>query len=192
MVHPQPPSGPAMDLPATAEGWTSRRRKGLLWIVAIWAVIALLTTLAWTVPSGTSGVGRLQALPATLLLLLPVQAVTRACGRRERKIMESYAWQAYPCEVDGIEVRLRLDAGRVVVLTPRMLRRKPRVSGSGHPATAWFCGDVRYGGVVSPVGGGEPMRYVRDKRPKKKAQLREPFPGANELAERTGVIGTVY
>lgn len=140
----------------------------------------------------TPWAGRLQALPATLLLILPVQAVTRACGRRERRILESYPWQAYQCDIDGVHVRLQLDAGRVVVLTPRMLKRKPSIAASDHRREAWFCGDLRYGGVVSPVGGGHPMRYVREKRPKKKAQLREPFPGADTLAQQTGVAGTVY
>jgi hypothetical protein len=191
-VHPHPPAGPAMDVPATAEGWRTRRRKGWLWIATIWAAVALLTTMGWTVGADSPRAGRLQAMPAALLILLPVQAVTRACGRRERRILQTYVWQAYPCETDGIHVRLQTDAGRVDALTPRMLKRKPSVSSSDHPEVAWFCGDLRYGGVVSPVGGDKPMRYVREKRPTKKVQRREPFAGADQLAHDTGVVGTVY
>ena len=192
MVHPHPPVGPAMDVPATAEGWRTRRRKGWLWIVAIWSAVALLTALGWTAGGDSPRAGRLQAMPATLLIIFPIQAVTRACGRRERRILQAYAWQAYPCETDGIHVRLQIDAGRVVVLTPRMLKRKPSVSSSDHPEVAWFCGDLRYGGVASPAGGDKPMRYVREKRPANKALRHEPYAGADQLAQRTGVVGTVY
>jgi hypothetical protein len=192
MEPTQPPLGQAIDLPATAEGLRRRRGRRWLWIVGLWWVIALIVVAARTLPLDSDTSMRWQVQPlVALLVILPVQGAALACGRRERRILGAYSWQCYPCELAGMQVRLRTDAG-TVVLTPRMVRRAPRIAASEHPGQAWFCGDLRYGGVLSPVGGREPIRYVRDKRPSKRKQLREPFPGADELAARTGAKGAAY
>lgn len=187
----------AMDVGATAEGYRRRQRRRRLTVAAPWVIAAALSTGIAVLPADPDPYIGLQVMPEIILLLIaPVQLLGLACGRRERRILESYGWEAYPCEVRvrsrHVEVRLQLGPGDELVLTPQMLRQEPGIANSKHPDQAWFCGDRRYGGVVSPVGGGRPVRCVRDKRSKKDKKRPEPFAGADELAVRSGVLGTAY
>jgi hypothetical protein len=201
MPQQQMPEGTAMDLPATAEGFRRRRLRRLLAVGGSWVVVAAVVIGSAVVPEEPDDYIGLQVTPLLVLLLIaPVQIVALACGRRERRILESYGWQAYDSEIryrrTRVELLLRLGPGDIAVLTPRIRNQRPwrksADAGGKHDGQVWFCGDPRYGGVVSYAGGGRPVRFVRDKRPKKLARMPEPFPGADELAVRSSVLGTAY
>ncbi|MFF8841307.1 hypothetical protein ACF08N_01035 [Streptomyces sp. NPDC015127] len=170
-MAPQQPAVPqlkaAFDHPPTARG-----HRRLVVKRRIWLALIVATGVGWTwmgvahPPRNVIGMIVISVLFYPLLLTVTYLALRRT--RRNAAILRTYPWRAFPCEYP----RRSLESPKVVVINftddhAPVLRFTPfsvnlREKQNPQPDMIWFAGDIRYGGVVSPVGGHFPVRVVPD------------------------------
>ncbi|MGW4807030.1 hypothetical protein [Kitasatospora sp. NPDC004272] len=155
---------PAISFAATAQAVAERRsdrwRRRVL--LACYPVLAAAATWLGFATKPENGIGAFLAAG----LLLPLLLGARSIGERykRRALLENGPWQVWP-------VRMELYKGnaysprRVVLLRPdgsaeRAFKAKvPESVWLGYTdglGLLWFCGDLRFGGVMATPGGSAP------------------------------------
>lgn len=111
--------------------------------------------------------------------------------RRNAAILKTYPWRAYPCEYPHrslespkvIRIKFTDNHAPTLRFTPFSVNLKEKQN--PRPDMIWFAGDIRYGGVVSPVGGHFPVRVVPDAP---REAVPDGTPEADELAQRADLV----
>lgn len=194
--------GQAVATPGVDAVLRRRERAG-----AVWSAAGLLPQGGLAVVLLSQG-GPAAAIGAMLAVAFSVTAglavLWRRARRRERRILETYGWQVWPCRGQSVKVvsgsgersrgRRWSTEGRVVLLQPDGQSHcsfpppgdgwdGPRPGGPVAGDEVWFAGDTRFGGVLA-VPGGMPFRYVTRGKP----GTRRGTPGEDELARRSGLM----
>ncbi|CAL9663451.1 hypothetical protein SUDANB15_07076 [Streptomyces sp. enrichment culture] len=209
-------TGTAFAHPPTRRAWARSRSlhyaRHLGWYVLLAVVLTLLqvTTGLWPLTLGLA--------VSTVLIVVPGHwwncRHASANARRARLVLEHYPWQ--PCAVEVLPERdgaaegdgrpsFRLTDPAVPGRTWRhsvpgpgregsSIRAlvHPRVLvaavGSAGPVPAWFAGDPRFGGVLSPPGGGQPVLLRARGGRGLKGEGRQAPPERDLLAIRAGLL----
>lgn len=167
---PPPPSGPAWEHAPTRENVRTRRRRLRRWLAATVAAAVAVVPVCLLL-----GVPVLILLAELLILVaLLVESMALASVRRAGPVLRTYGWTALPASFEvvrgergGQRVVIEFARGESAPFTGGMLVRSPGArSRRAHPELVWFAGDRRFGGVVSPVGGGHPVLVYRQRRAK--------------------------
>ncbi|MEU6214026.1 hypothetical protein ABZ891_29530 [Streptomyces sp. NPDC047023] len=199
--------GRALDTPGVEEV-LRRRERGLRRGVGAAAVQAVLIVGAVGVfgPSSPAAVGAVVVLVPLLAVTVGLSLLWRRARRRERRVMETYGWQVWPCAGQDVRVvaaegrreggRRWSAEGRVVLLGPDGRSHcsfpppgegwdGPRVPArrEGPGEEVWFAGDTRFGGMLAEPGG-MPFRYVTRARPGRGAGSAE----QDGAARRAGLV----
>lgn len=180
----------ALDHPPTAAGHRHlvlKRRAWLGGVLLLGAGCAYMATAG--PPSRVAGFIILSILFYPLILGVTVLALRRT--RRNAAILKTYPWRAYPCDYPHrslespkvIRIRFTDDHTPILRFTPFSVNLKEKQN--PQPDMVWFAGDIRYGGVVSPVGGHFPVRVVPDAP---REAVPDGTPAEDELAERADLV----
>ncbi|MFF3323797.1 hypothetical protein [Streptomyces sp. NPDC002889] len=180
----------ALDHPPTATGQRRLVLKRRAWLVGVLLLGVGCARMATAgPPSKMAGFIIICVLFYPLTLVVTFLALRRT--RRNAAILKTYPWRAYPCEYPHrsvespkvIMIKFTDDHAPILRFTPFSVYLKEKQN--PQPEMIWFAGDIRYGGVVSPVGGHFPVRVVPD-------APREAVPDGtlaeDELAERAELV----
>ncbi|WP_068923708.1 hypothetical protein [Planobispora rosea] len=194
--------GQAIATPGVEAVLRRRERAGTAWTLAGLAPQGVLMAVLLPVGGPAGAIGWM--LTITFSATTGLAVLWHRARRRERRILETYGWQVWPCRDQPVKVvsgdgerargRRWTTENRVVLLQPDGQSHCSFPppwdgwDGPGHrgPVAAdemWFAGDTRFGGVLA-VPGGMPFRYVTRGRP----GTRKGTPLEDELARRSGLM----
>jgi hypothetical protein len=199
--YPELP-GPAIGTPGVEEVLRRRERAGRVWGIPALAVQGTLAIALLQAGGPAAAAGVLVAV--TFAVTAGLVHLWRRARRRERRALEVYGWQVWPCQRRSVRVvsaggvraggRRWSSAGRVVLMRPDGQSHcsfpPPWEGWDGPPAgdppsedTVWFAGDTRFGGILA-VTGGLPFRYVTREKPGTRPGTAE----EDALAVRAGLL----
>nr|BFE79644.1 hypothetical protein GCM10020093_022450 [Planobispora longispora] len=179
-----------------------RERAGVVWALA--GLVPQGVLVAVLLPAGGPAGAIGWMLAVTFSVTAGLAVLWRRARRRERRILQTYGWQVWPCRDQPVKVvsgdgersrgRRWSTENRVVLLQPDGQSHcafPPPWDGWDGPGPRgpvagdemWFAGDTRFGGVLA-VPGGMPFRYVTRGRP----GTRKGTALEDELARRSGLM----
>ncbi|GIH78073.1 hypothetical protein [Planobispora longispora] len=194
--------GQALATPGVEAVLRRRERAGVVWALA--GLVPQGVLVAVLLPAGGPAGAIGWMLAVTFSVTAGLAVLWRRARRRERRILQTYGWQVWPCRDQPVKVvsgdgersrgRRWSTENRVVLLQPDGQSHcafPPPWDGWDGPGPRgpvagdemWFAGDTRFGGVLA-VPGGMPFRYVTRGRP----GTRKGTALEDELARRSGLM----